>query len=212
LKLLKKVRTIPTVAVVVSAVLVSLATGGCGDVSDPTTAPGGAAGVNTGGTASGSYTVTPGSSVRRTVTGSGKISFTVVGVDMGLEEDKQPIVHFYDSKGYGGGRTTGGFQGELRNYKLKYYGADGELCSESYYVEPKGNTPRWDGSTPRSVVLEWKTGNDGYVRSTVDGIPFEKPGPVSETFTLGIGYAPTVPGWVGAVYTNVVWPKGSKPL
>ena len=198
MKLLKLVKSIPTITAVLSVAVLALAINGCGEVTTPDP--------------SGDTFTVAGNHLSRTVTGSGKMSFTVVGVDMGLEEDKQPIVFFYDSKGYGGGRTTGGFQGELRNYKLKYYGSSGELCSESYYVQPKGNTPRWNGSVARNVILEWKTGSDGYVTSTVDGIPFSKPGGISETFTLGIGNAPTVPGWQGAVYTNIVWPKGSKEI
>ena len=99
---------------------------------------------------------------------------------------------------------TGGFQGELRNYKLKYYGSNGKIASESYHGV------KFSSSQTYNVVLEWKTGGGGYVQSTVDGRPFMKVGSVSETFTLGIGNAPTVPGFQGAVYTNIVWPAGAK--
>jgi len=155
-----------------------------------------------------SFTVTPGSYQRVKVTGPGKISFTVVGIDMDLDKDAWPIVYFYDSKGYTGGRGgSGGFNGELRSYKLKYYDASGKIASESYYVQPNGNTPRWSSRVARTVTLEW---GSGFVMSTVDGIPFRKPGSVPSTFTLGIGYPPAVrPGWDGAVYTNIVWPAGA---
>jgi len=191
LKLLKSVKTIPTITAVLSVAMLALAINGCGDTT--TTPEGGD-----------TFTVA-GNTLSRTVTGSGKISFTVKGIDMDLEKDKQPIVFFYDSKGYGGGRTTGGFQGELRNYKLKYYSSNGQIASESYHGS------RFSSSQSYNIVLEWQTGA-GFVKSTIDGKEFSKPGGVSETFTLGIGYAPTVPGWEGAVYTNIVWPKGSKEI
>ena len=161
-----------------------------------------------GGGGGGGYTVTPGSYQRVKVTGPGKISFTVVGINMDLDKDAWPIVYFYDSKGYTGGKGgSGGFNGDLRSYKLKYYDASGVIASESYYVEPKGPTPRWSSTMVRTVTLEW---GSGFVTSTVDGIPFRKPGSVSNTFILGIGYPPAVrPGWDGAVYTNIVWPAGS---
>ncbi len=154
------------------------------------------------------FTVSPGDYQRVQVTGPGKISFTVVGVNMDLDKDAYPIVYFYDSKGYTGGKGgSGGFNGELRSYKLKFYDASGVIASESYYVEPKGNTPRWSQTVARAVTLEW---GSGFVESTVDGIPFRKNASVASTFTVGIGYPPTVrPGWDGAVYTNIVWPAGS---
>lgn len=195
LKLLKSVKVIPTVAVMLSAALLTLATGGCGDVT-----------TGSSDTSTATFTVTPGAYIRRTVTGSGKISFSIKGVDMGLEEDKQPLVHFYDDNGYGAGRKTGGFHGELRNYKLKYYDLTNRCVSESYHGY------RFSSDVTYNVVLEWKTGGDGYVRSIVDGKAFEKPGQLPETFTLGIGYSPNVPGWDNAVYTNVVWPAKSTEI
>lgn len=196
MKLFKSVQTIPTLTAILSAAMLTLALGGCGTVTDPDTG-----GSGTGG---GSFTVTPGSYERRNTSGDGKISFSVTGIDMDLDRDSQPIVCFYDSKGYGGGRSTGGFQGELRNYKLKYYGTHGQIESESYHGY------RFKSDQTYTVVLEWKTGSDGYVRSTVNGAVFEKPGAVASSFTVGIGYPPAVrPGWDGAVYTNIVWPKGS---
>jgi hypothetical protein len=189
---MKNAMALPALAAVVSVAVLALSIGGCGDAT--TTSPTGS---------SSTFTVTPGAYQRRQVTGSGKMSFNVTGVSMGLEEDKQPIVHFYDKDGYGHGRSTGGFQGELRNYKLKYYDLTGNCVSESYHGYKFVRTQNY------SVVLEWQTGKSGWVRSTIDGKEFSKPGGVSETFTLGIGYAPTVPGWEGAVYTNIVWPKGS---
>jgi hypothetical protein len=197
---------------------------GYSDVSMPVTAAGSrseikldvtmAAGTTSGGTGGGTgagFTVTPGAYQRVQVTGPGRISFTVVGIDMDLDKDAWPIVYFYDSKGYTGGKGgSGGFNGELRTYKLKFYDASGVIASESYYIEPKGNTPQWNPAVARTVSLEW--GAD-FVMSTVDGIPFRKPGSVPPTFTVGIGYPPAVrPGWDGAVYTNIVWPAGSSKV
>ena len=145
------------------------------------------------------------------VTGPGKISFTVVGINMDLDKDSQPIIFFYDSKGYTGGKGgSGGFNGDLRNYKLKFYDASGVIASESYYVQPKGNTPPWNPSVARTVSLEW--GSD-FVMSTVDGIPFRKSSSVPGTFVVGIGYPPSIrSGWDGAKYTNIVWPAGSTKI
>jgi hypothetical protein len=180
--------------------MLALALSGCGDATN--TDPG----DDRGGGGS-SFTVTPGSYIRRSTSGDGKISLTLTGVDMDLDRDSQPLIYFYDAKGYGGGRTTGGFQGDLRNFKLKYYGTHGEIESESYHGS------RFRSTESYNIVLEWKTGNDGYVRSTINGSVFEKPGAVGESFTVGIGYPPAVrPGWDGAVYTNIVWPKGSKEV
>lgn len=170
---------------------------------------GGGGGVGGGGGGGGeSFTVSPGSYQRVQVSAPGKISFTVVGINMDLDKDAWPIVYFYDSKGYTGGKGgSGGFNGELRSYKLKFYDANGVIASESYYVEPKGNTPRWNATSARTVTLEW---GSGFLESTVDGIPFRKTASVAGTFTLGIGYPPTIrPGWDGAVYTNIVWPAGA---
>ncbi len=155
-----------------------------------------------------SFTVTPGAYQAAEVTGPGKISFTVVGINMALDQDAWPIIFFYDSNGYTGGKGgSGGFNGDLRNFKLKFYDSKGVIASESYYVEPKGNTPRWDPAIARNVSLEW--GPD-FVMSTIDGIPFRKAGSVSGTFIVGIGYPPAIrAGWDKAVYTNIVWPAGS---
>jgi hypothetical protein len=125
---------------------------------------------------------------------------------MDPERDSQPLIYFYDSKGYGGGRSTGGFQGDLRNYKLKYYGTHGQIESETYHHYD------FDSTTSYNVVLEWKTGEDGFVKSTVNGQEFVGPGAVAESFTVGLGYAPSGQSWDGAVYTNIVWPKGSKEV
>jgi len=158
-----------------------------------------------------SFTVAAGTHQAVAVTGPGKISFTVVGINMDLEKDSQPIIFFYDGMGYTGGKGgSGGFNGDLRNYKLKYYDANGKIASESYYVEPKGSTPRWDPNVARTVSLEW---GDGFLESTVDGIPFRKTGSMPSSFTVGIGFPPSIrQGWTGAVYTNIVWPAGSKPV
>ncbi len=147
MKSLKSVKAIPTFAAMLSVALLALAVGGCGDVTTGST-----------GTSTASFTVSPGAYMRRTVTGSGKISFSVKGVDMGLEEDKQPVVHFYDSHGYGAGRKTGGFHGELRNYKLKYYDLTNRCVSESYHgYRFRSDVPSWDGAVYTNVV--WPSGS-----------------------------------------------------
>ena len=202
MKLFKSAQSAPALIATLSVALLTLAISGCGEVTNPDAAA--TPGATTGGS---SFTVTQGASERRSVSGDGKISFTVTGIDMDLEKDKQPIVHFYDSKGYGAGRTTGGFQGELRNYKLKYYGTSGQIESESYHGTKFRSTESYN------IVLEWKTGREGYVQSTINGNVFQKPGAVSEAFTLGIGYPPSgTVGWDNAVYTNIVWPKGSTEI
>jgi hypothetical protein len=196
-KALKLMKSLKSVTILSSVAMLALAIGGCGSADNTSTSPD-AAGV---GGSSSSFTVTKGASQTRTVKGSGKISFTVVGIDMDLDKDKQPIVFFYDAKGYGSGRTTGGFQGELRNFKLKYYGTSGQIESESYHGTKFRSTESYN------ITLEWKTGNDGYVQSTINGSVFQRGGGVADTFTLGIGYPPGgVSGWDGAVYTNIKWP------
>lgn len=196
MNLLRSVKIIPAFTAILSAALLTVAISGCGDATS-----------TTGSSSTSSFTVTPGEYLRRSTSGDGKMSYSVTGIDMDLDRDSQPISYFYDSKGYGGGRSTGGFQGELRNYKLKYYGSHGEIESESYHGY------RFRSDVVYNVVVEWKTGNDGYVRSTVDGKVFEKPGAVADSFTVGVGYPPAVrPGWDGAVYTNIVWPKGSSEV
>ncbi len=196
MKLLRTVKIVPTVTAILSAALLTVAIGGCGEVTD-----------TTGSTSTTSFKVTPGDYMGRKVSGDGKISLTITGVDMDDQRDSQPLIYFYDGKGYGGGRTTGGFQGDLRNYKLKYYGSHGEIESESYHGTKFRSTETYN------VVLEWKTGNDGFMRSTINGSVFEKPGAVADSFTVGIGYPPSVrPGWDGAVYTNIVWPKGENEV
>jgi len=192
----KSVKTIPALAALLSTALMTLAVSGCGDVNSPTSSSSGGD----------TFTVTSGASVRRTVTGDGKMSFSVTGIDMDLERDKLPIVYFYDDMGYGYGRTTGGFQGELRNYKLKYYGTSGQIESETYHHYTFRSTQTYN------VVLEWKAGNDGFVRSTVDGQVFEAAGGVADSFTIGLGYPPLGSSWDGAVYTKIVWPKNSKEI
>ena len=147
-----------------------------------------------------SLTVTPGASLQVNVTKPGKMSFTVKGIDMDPEKDSQPIVFFYDSKGYGGGRTTGGFQGDLRNYKLKVFDVNGELMgdeSEKYGYE-------WRPEDSVHVTIEW---NSTSLTATVGGTVAVKEGPISSTFTIGVGYPPSSrPGWDGAVYTDINWP------
>ena len=195
MKLHKFVKTIPTLSVMLSAAMLTLAIAGCGNVTDPTS-----------GSTTSTFTVTPGAKIERSVSGSGKISFTVKGIDMDLDKDKQPIVFFYDSKGYGSGRATGGFNGEVRNYKLKYYGTNGKNASETRHGTQFKSDQSYD------VVLEWQTGGAGYMKVTINGLALQKPGGVAENFTLGIGYSPTVPGWDGAVYTKIVRPSGSTEI
>ena len=145
-------------------------------------------------------TVTPGASLEAQVTKPGKMSFTVKGIDMDPEKDSQPIVFFYDSKGYGGGRTTGGFQGDLRNYKLKVFDVNGELMgdeSEKYGYE-------WRPEDSVHVTIEW---NSTSLTATVGGTVAVKEGPIPSNFTIGVGYPPSSrPGWDGAVYTDINWP------
>lgn len=185
-------KIVPTFTAVITVAVLALGVSGCGTATEPT------------GGSTTTFTVSPGDYLRRNTSGDGKMSFTVTGIDMDLDRDSQPIAYFYDSKGYGGGRSTGGFQGELRNYKLKYYGSHGQIESEDYHGQ------RFRSTETYNIVLEWKTGTEGYVRSSVNGVPFERPGAVSSSFTVGVGYPPAVrPGWDGAVYTNIVWPKGS---
>jgi hypothetical protein len=192
-----------TAGVMLGSALFLIAACGSVDNNNPTGSTGG-------GTSGGSFTSTGGSYQRVQVTGPGKISFTVVGIDMDLDKDSQPIVYFYDDQGYTGGKGGRKFNGDLRNYKLKYYDDTGKCVSESYYIQPKGSTPRWRSTEARNVTLEW---GDGFVESSVDGIPFRKAGVIPSTFYVGIGWPPAVrSGWEGAVFTNIVWPKNSTKI
>lgn len=201
---MKKTRTARRILALSASLLIAafaLTTSGCGKAdlaAEPDDTSDGSQGIVTQ-----SFTATPGAYVRYQVTGAGKITFNVTGIDMDLESDKQPIVYFYDNKGYGSGRTTGGFQGELRNYKLKFYDTNGNIASESYH----GYSFR--SSETYQVTLEWATGSNGFVASTVNGQEFRKYASVADTFTLGIGWPPSGDGWNGAVWTNVVWPTGA---
>jgi hypothetical protein len=145
-------------------------------------------------------TVTPGANMDVKVTKPGKMSFNVKGINMDPEKDSQPIVFFYDGSGYGGGRTTGGFQGDLRNYKLKVFDVNGELMgdeSEKYGYE-------WKSADTVHVIVEW---NASSITTTVGGVVAVKSGTIPSTFTIGVGYPPSSrPGWDGAVYTDINWP------
>jgi len=155
---------------------------------------------STGSSASSSLTVTPGANLRVEVKGAGKMSFKVKGIDMSLDKDSQPIVYFYDSKGFGGGRTTGGFQGDLRNYKLKVFDVNGELMgneSEKYGY-------KWNAGDTVAVTIEW---NSSSITARVGGVTAVKEGSIPNNFTIGVGYPPTARnGWDGAVYTDINWP------
>lgn len=191
----KSAATVTTLAAILSIGALTLTIGGCGDATTSATP------------SSDTFTVEPYEYIRYSTSGDGKMSFTVTGIDMDKEIDNQPIVHFFDSLGYGGGRATGGFQGDLRNYKLKYYGSHGILESEDYHGFVFKSDQSYD------IVLEWKTGIEGYVQATVNGAVCNKPGAVAENFTVGIGWPPAVRnGWAGAVYTDIVWPKGSQKI
>jgi len=151
-----------------------------------------------------SLTVTPGASLARTVSGSGSMSFTVQGIDMDLDRATQPIVYFYDAKGYNGRGATGGFQGDLCNYRLRFYGSDGRLASSA------DHKARFRSDFSHDVVLEWQVGSDGYVRTTIDGSVLQRSGAVPSSFTIGVGYPPgAARGWDGATYTDISWPEGS---
>jgi hypothetical protein len=147
-----------------------------------------------------SLTVTPGANLRVQVTKPGKLSFTVQGIDMDKERDSQPIVHFYDDKGFGGGRTTGGFQGDLRNYKLKVFDVNGELMGD----ESEKYGYQWHAGDSVPVTIEWTSSS---ITANVGGTVAVKNGPIPNTFTIGLGYPPSSRnGWDGAVYTDINWP------
>jgi len=160
----------------------------------------GCGGSGTGADAGNSLTVTPGANLRVNVSGSGKMSFTVKGIDMDLAKDNQPIVYFYDSKGFGGGRTTGGFQGDLRNYKLKVFDVNGALMG----VESEKYGYPWKSGDSVAVTIEW---NSSSITARVGGIVAVKNGSIPNNFTIGVGYPPSARnGWDGAVYTDITWP------
>ena len=145
-------------------------------------------------------TVTAGASMDVQATKPGKMSFNVKGIDMDTEKDSQPIVFFYDSKGYGGGRATGGFQGDLRNYKLKVFDVNGELMGD----ESEKYGYQWNSAETVHVTVEW---NATSLTTTVGGVVAVKEGPIPSTFSIGVGYPPSSrPGWDGAVYTDINWP------
>ncbi len=155
---------------------------------------------STGADAGSSLTVTPGAFLRVKVNGSGRMSFTVKGIDMDLEKDSRPIVYFYDDKGYGGGRTTGGFQGDLRNYKLKVFDVNGALMG----IESEKYGYQWNAGDSVDVTIEWTSSS---ITARVGGKVAVKSGSIPSSFTIGVGYPPAArPGWDGAVYTDIDWP------
>lgn len=155
---------------------------------------------STGSDAGNSLTVTPGASLRVEVKGPGRLSFTVKGIDMDPDKDSQPIVYFYDSKGFGGGRSTGGFQGDLRNYKLKVFDVNGDLMGDEF--ERYGY--EWNSGDSVAVTIEW---NASSITARVGGAVAVKTGAIPSNFTIGVGYPPTArDGWDGAVYTDIDWP------
>ncbi len=155
---------------------------------------------STGSDASNSLTVSPGANLRVEVTKPGKLSFTVKGIDMDPDKDSQPIVYFYDSRGFGGGRTTGGFQGDLRNYKLKVFDVNGDLMGDEF--ERYGY--EWNAGDSVAVTIEWTASS---ITARVGGAVAVKNGAIPSNFTIGVGYPPTARnGWDGAAYTNINWP------
>ncbi len=155
---------------------------------------------STGSDSNNSLTVTPGGYLRVQVSGPGKMSFNVKGINMDLAKDNQPIVYFYDSKGFGGGRTTGGFQGDLRNYKLKVFDVNGELMGDE--SEKYGYS--WSSGDTVPVTIEWTSSS---ITARVGGKVAVKEGSIPNNFTIGVGYPPTARnGWDGAVYSDINWP------
>ena len=159
-----------------------------------------ACGNSTGSDAANSLTVTPGAYLRVEVNGPGRMSFTVKGIDMNLAKDSQPIVYFYDDRGFGGGRSTGGFQGDLRNYKLKVFDANGHLMGNE---SEKYGYP-WRSGDSVAVTIEWTSSS---ITATVGGVVATKSGSIPNNFTIGVGYPPSARnGWDSAVYTDIRWP------
>jgi hypothetical protein len=149
------------------------------------------------------FTANPGVHMDYRVTGPGKITFTVTGVDDD-EPDSRAIVYFYDFKGWTGGRGGAGFNGELRNHKFKWYDANGKIRAETYH----GTV--FHSRDTHNVVVEWSAGG---MNCAIDGRLQQWGGPVAFPFTLGIGWPPGIRGgFAGAVYTNVVWPEGATKL
>lgn len=147
-----------------------------------------------------SLSVSPGANLRVQVTKPGRLSFTVKGIDMDKDKDSQPIVYFYDGKGYGGGRSTGGFQGDLRNYKLKVFDVNGDLMGD----ESEKYGYQWRTGDSVAVTIEWTT---AAITARVGGTTAVKEGAIPSSFTIGIGYPPTSRnGWDGAVYSGIDWP------
>jgi hypothetical protein len=177
-----------------------LATTGCGSSSSTSTSPD-PGGSNSNSNVTASFTANPGTHLAHTVTGPGQISLTVKGIDDG-ESDKRTIVFFYDAKGYSQGRGGLGFEGEVRNHKMKWYDSNGHNIAEDYHGVV------FNPADTHTITLSWTAGGmslsiDGAVRGTWSGS-------TTFPFTLGIGSAPNGPGgFAGAVYTNVTWPAGS---
>jgi hypothetical protein len=187
-------------AVLVGGILVFGLTGCTKDDKSPT-------GPTEGGDTTASFTAVPRAYIRKQVTGPGKISFTVKGIDHD-EPDSRAIVYFYDAKGYTGGVGDYGFEGELRNLKVKWFDTNGNNISEAYHFV------HFTPPQSYNIVLEW--GAD-FIKVMVDGVVVShKFGSVAGTFTLGIGWPPVYirdrGGFNGAVYTNVVWPEGATPV
>lgn len=149
------------------------------------------------------FTADGGTFIRKRVTVPAKMTFKVTGVDGDDDRDMQPIVYFYDDRGFTGGRGGAGFNGDLRNQKLKVYDVNDDLMGfegERYGYD-------WNSSDTVSVTIEW-TANS--VTAQVGDRWAVKNGPVANTFTIGVGLPPSArPGWTGLTFTDIVWPAGS---
>ncbi len=201
MKLIRSVKFLPAYALFAVATLFALSSGGCGK-ADTTTTP--EEEVTSGENITETFTLDGKNYLRRTITEPGQISFTVKGID-DEEPDSRAVVYFYDEQGYSGGYGTLGFEGELRNKKVKWYDIHGDNIAEDYH----GVT--FDEDQSYDVVLEWGT---DFIKCSINGnVVNHTHGDTNSTFTLGIGYPPAGlrdrGGFQGAVYTNVVWPEGS---
>lgn len=150
-----------------------------------------------------SFTATGRTFIRKQITIPATMSFKLTGVDMSEDVDMEPLVYFYDQRGFSGGRGGRGFNGDLRNQKLKVYDVHDDLMgheSERYGYE-------WRSRDTVPCTISWDAGG---VSINVGGATFRKNGAVANTFTVGIGVPPeSRPGWTGITFTDIVWPAGA---
>lgn len=204
MRLIHSAKIIPAFAAIAFTAFVALSTGGCGSADTPTTPEDEVGGSQI---ITESFTLQGTSYIRRQVTEPGQISFTIKGIDDG-EPDNRAIVYFYDEQGYTGGVGGYGFEGELRNMKMKWYDIHGDNISENYHGVDFNEDQSYD------IVLEWGT---DFIKCSIDGNVINHTyGTTASTFTLGIGYPPAGlrdrGGFDGATYTNVIWPAGSTEI